>query len=348
MGARKHETNQERFTSRQDVMQLNEGTTLVDLLTVAAAVVQKSSHSAVIQKNGIDWKYYKPIIQDGVGYIVRETCERCGKVHLPPGQRKLRCIQTDIGPVYMDTGICKDCINASIYVDKYLDGDPLSEAEAKKLYYKYAEAYEKQWRIVLSIAPRIAMTKEEWDHRCRFFGGCAMCGGYIEVQHKYFPSSLNGEYTPWNIIPLCGACAKQYRQVGKRSQPEKAPRKYKVFSSPSYFQKTKTIRLFLLAQMEFHGIYMDNLTEFRQRFFEKKILPHSLPTTIKNQQIEAACIDLSRQSARPFMDIQESVMHLYAAGFPEEDIFEALKSTETLDSTRLLAISICATQQGEH
>lgn len=348
MPARKHETNNEKFTDRKDVQPLNEGTTITDLLERSAAAIAKTSHSGIIAKHGIDWKTYKPVIKDNVGYIIRETCERCGKVTLAPGQRKLRCIQTDIGPIYLDTGICKDCINASIYVDRYLDGDPLSETEAKKLYYEYAQQYEKQWRITLATAPRIAMTKAEWDHRCKFFGGCALCGGFIEVQHKYFPSSLNGFYTPWNIIPLCGDCAKRYKQVGKRSDPTKAPRLYRVFSSRTYFQKTKTIRLFLLAQMEYHGIYMDNLAEYRKRFFERQILKHSIPSVESGlpDELVAACIVLSRSTAASLANCLETVSRIYGAGIPVEDIIKACESPESLVALELLSTSIRLTEGG--
>lgn len=280
MGARKHETNQEKFTSRLDVEKLNPGVTVSQLLIAAAPILKKHTSSAVHNKRQLQWGEYKPAIIDGVGYIIRDTCERCGNVHLEPGQRKLRRVKTDLGPIYLDTGICKDCINASIYVDKFLDGNPLSEKDAKALFYKYAREYEHQWRVVLAVAPQILLTDADWKHACRFFGGCALCGGQIEVRHKYFPTTLNGEYTPWNIIPLCSQCAKQYRMVGVRSDPVKAPRLYRVFSTHTYFQKTKTIRLYLLAQMEFYGIYIENLTPYRQRFFEKKILKHSYPTNI--------------------------------------------------------------------
>lgn len=323
MGARKHETDQSRFISRQDVEPLKPDVNISDLLALAPVIIHKSTRNAIVQRQGIDWGEYKPKIENGVGYIVRETCERCGTKVLPPGQRKLRCVQTDLGPVYLDTGICRDCINASIYVDKYLDGDPLSEQEAKQLFYKYAEEYEKQWRITLAMAPRIAMTKAEWEHRCKFFGGCALCGGYIEVQHKYFPSSLNGSYSPWNIIPLCGACEASLRTLGKRKSPEKAPKRYKVFSSSSMFQKTKTIRLFLLAQMEMYNVYIDNLAPYRQRFFEKKILPHSLPVELNNQDLEAACIQYGRSHADKTSDVLIRVKGLQDL-FSDEELITAL------------------------
>lgn len=343
MPARQHETCQEKFTSRHEVEKLNEGTTVSDLLAVAASVVAKGTKNAIVNKHGIDWSNYRPIIADGVGYVVRERCERCNKVVLPPGQRKLRKVETHLGPVYLDTGICKDCINASIYVDRYLDGDPLSETEAKALFYQYAQQYEKQWRITLATAPRIAMTASEWRHRCNFFGGCALCGGFIEVQAKYFPTSLNGFYTSWNIIPLCGECAKRRGALGKRRDPAKAPHRYKVFSTSEAFQKTKTIRLFLLAQMEYNGVYMDNLVEFRQRFFEKQILKGSLPTADLPEELMSAAILLSRTSAAALSTIVETINSIRNSGIPDDDVLKALMSVTDLETLKLLAVSIRGT-----
>ena len=89
-----------------------------------------------------DWNLYRVEISDGNPFIVREMCDRCGKVWIPPKWRKIRaCNVEDIGKVYLETGVCKDCINASVYVDKYLDGDALTEKEAKELFYKYAGKY---------------------------------------------------------------------------------------------------------------------------------------------------------------------------------------------------------------
>lgn len=342
MPARKHETNQERFINRQDVEKLDPAATLSDLLVVAAAAIAKGSGNSIIYKHGISWSEYKPEIRDGVGYVVRETCERCGKVHLPPGQRRLRKISTDIGPIYLDTGICKDCINASIYVDKYLDGDPLSETEAKKLFYKYAEQYEKQWRITLATAPRIAMTQKEWQHRCNFFGGCALCGGYIEVQHKYFPTELNGFYTSWNIIPLCKTCADKYKRIGIRKTPEKAPRLYHVFSTNTYFQRTKTIRLYLLAQMELHGIWMDNLEEYRKRFLETKVLKYSLPVGNLSDAVVEAVLQLARSTSATLSYTIDAAQHLALAGYDDDKIIDALQSVASLEAHYLLATSIIA------
>jgi len=221
-----------------------------------------------------DWRLYRVEIRDNIPYIVREMCDRCGKVWIPPRNRRLREYKhKELGSIFLETGICKDCINASVYVDKYLDGDALTEKEAKALFYKYAEQYERAWRVVIAAAPREAMTSDEWKHRCNFFGGCAMCGGKIEVQAKYFPMQFNGTHSAWNVIPLCSSCFKLH--YSGRMDIHGKQNRYRIFSSPSQFQKTKTIRMYLLHQMEKHDIYMMPLDEWRKRFFEIKTLEGS-------------------------------------------------------------------------
>lgn len=245
-------------------------------ITTVAMKVPKIVHSldtSMVKQAQVkpDWSLYRIEIRDKVPYIVREMCDRCGKVYIPPRWRKLRVYHdAQIGEIYLETGICKDCINASVYVDKYLDGEPFTEKEAKKAFYEYAVEYERAWRLVLAMAPRIAMTHQEWLHRCDFFHGCAMCGSKIEVQAKYFPTFLNGAHTGWNIIPLCKECLQAHYRA--RVDVTKSVKRYKVFSSMAHFQKAKTIRMYLLTQMEKHNIYMEPLIPFRKRFFETKTL----------------------------------------------------------------------------
>lgn len=221
-----------------------------------------------------DWSLYKFEVRNNNPFIVREMCDRCGKVWISPRWRKIqRVVDEELGPIYVETGVCKDCINASMYVDKYLDGAVLGEVEAKKVFYQYGMEYEKAWRMVIAAAPRIAMTEQEWQHRCNFFQGCAICGGPIQTQVKFFPKRLNGEHTAWNVIPLCEACQKKH-YAGRLDVTNKIAR-FKVFSTHELFQKTKTIRLYLLHQMETHNVYMDPLIPWRKRFFETKILSGS-------------------------------------------------------------------------
>lgn len=275
MPARKHRTDESKYIARTAVEPTTVPITLNELAFRVPGIILKLGTSAIQQNiSRPDWKLYRVKIEDGVAYIVREYCERCGTVKLYPAQRKLRvAYDEDFGPIYLDAGICKDCINASVYVDKYLDGEALSEKDAKALFYSYAEDYERAWRMVIAAAPRVAITKQEWRKACNFFNGCSVCGGRIEVQAKYFPAQFNGAHSAWNVIPMCEECFKRHK-AGRLGQVAKSKR-YRIFSSQSQFQKTKTCRLYLLRQMELHGIYMDPLYEWRKRFFETKTLPGS-------------------------------------------------------------------------
>ena len=52
---------------------------------------------------------------------------------VPPRWRKLRVYDDEEhGPIYLETGLCKDCINAGTYVDKYLDGEALTEKRSQR------------------------------------------------------------------------------------------------------------------------------------------------------------------------------------------------------------------------
>lgn len=270
----KRKTKKDKYVAQDEVQAIVD----IDRIKLAMKIpkIVNSLDKSIIKlhQEKPDWKLYRIEIRDNVPYIVREMCDRCGKVFIVPRWRKLRSYyDPDVGTVYLETGICKDCINASVYVDAYLDGDVLTEKEAKKLFYQYAEEYEKAWRFVIAAAPIIIMTEEEWNHRCKFFRGCAICGGSIDVRAKYFPTFLNGTHTPWNVIPLCSVCLKQH--YAGRTNIDKPILRYRVFSTLTWFNKAKTIRMYLLHQMEKHGIYMEPLKPYRERFREERTLEGS-------------------------------------------------------------------------
>lgn len=245
----------------------------ISLIARLVPMVVSKLDTSKIKKNQDkpDWSLYRIVVRGEVPYIVRELCDRCGKVFIPPARRKLRVYKDKaFGEIYLETGICNDCINASVYVDKYLDGEVLTEKEAKEQFYEYAAEYEKAWRMVLAAAPRIALTEQEWEKRCTFFGGCAFCAGQIEVRAKYFPIYLNGAHTAWNVVPLCNECLKKH-YYGRTASDRKVHR-YKVFSGAGHFNRTKTVRMYLLGEMETHKIYMEPLQPYRKRFFETRRL----------------------------------------------------------------------------
>lgn len=246
------------------------------LAPLVPQIVNSLADSIIKKAQGApDWSLYRINSIRGNPLITREMCDRCGKVWVPPAWRKIRKVNTEeVGTVYVETGLCKDCINAATYVDYYLDAEPLTFAESQKLFYEYAVEYERNWRLVLAAAPKVILTEEEWQRACIFFNGCAFCGNRIEVRAMYFPALLNGSHVPWNVIPLCSECMKiHYRG---RQNSKKTVKRYKVFSTLQAFNKQKTTRVYLLQQMREHGIYMDPLLPFMKRFRETLILEGSM------------------------------------------------------------------------
>lgn len=263
-----------RYTEASTIKANREPPSIGSIALKVPKIVMSFDKSMVKQaQEKPDWKLYRIEIREGVPYIVREMCDRCGKVKIPSRWRKLRSYIDEDGEVFLETGICKDCINASVYVDKYLDGEALTETEAKKLFYAYGTEYERNWRVVLAAAPVVHITEAEWKKACKFFGGCAMCCGPIEIQAKFFPKLLNGMHTAWNIIPMCKCCYDKH--IRGRVDITKSVHNYKVFCTHQQFQKMKTVRMYLLRQMELHNLFIEPLQPWRKRFFETKTLEGS-------------------------------------------------------------------------
>lgn len=231
--------------------------------------------SAPINYDDIELEWFK-----GYPIFVKSTCDRCQREVTPVGQRVLKPLINkhvpDFIPMYLESCQCKDCINCTI-VDQYLfdtyGNNPPPWKEARRVFATYGGEYEKAWRIVLANAPKILMSEEEWEHRVAFFGGCAFCGRPIETRGYFFPRRLNGEYAPWNVIPLCSECIDSHYKG--REKMKGATHRYRVFSIPNIFTKYKTIRLYLLAQMEYHKIWTEPLASHRKRFLETKTLKGS-------------------------------------------------------------------------
>lgn len=231
--------------------------------------------SAPLSYEDISLEWFK-----GYPIFVKSTCDRCQREITPVGQRVLKPLfnklAPDFIPMFLESCQCKDCINCTI-VDQYLydtyTGTPPPWREARQVFATFGGEYEKAWRIVLANAPKILMSEEEWEHRVAFFGGCAFCGSPIETRGYFFPRRLNGEYAPWNVIPLCGECIDSHYRG--RKEMKGATHRYKVFSMPNLFTKYKTIRLYLMAQMEYHNIWMEPLLPHRKRFLETKTLKGS-------------------------------------------------------------------------
>lgn len=268
----------EKYVDPRFIPERSDPPSLTTLAMATPAIISSIDKSIIKQhQEKPDWSLYKIQLFRGNPFILREMCDRCGKVWVPPAWRKTRAVQVkepaELGTVYVQTGLCKSCINASVYSDLYLDGDPLTFAETRKLFMQYAVEYERAWRVVIAAAPKIICDEAAWQKACAFFNGCAFCGGRIEVRAMYFPAMLNGQHVPWNVIPLCGECMQ--RHYSGRNNPKKTPSRFKVFSTPQNFNKQKTTRVYLLQQMREHSIYMDPLYPFMKRFRETLTLEGS-------------------------------------------------------------------------
>lgn len=262
-------TDTSRYLDPRSIRPREDQPSLYDVACAVPSVVAKLQDSSIQKAREIDWSKYRITFKEGNPVVVRELCDRCGKNIVPPAWRKYRMVDTETcGPIYVEAGLCKDCINASLYYDKYFreEAQPDTWKELNDQFYKIAEQYEHTWRVVIAAAPHILMTEDEWERRCRFFNGCAMCGGKIETRSMYFPRRLNGEYAPWNIVPLCRECHKMHQ----RSRTGDTVKRYHVFSNLQWFQKHKEIRVYLLNEMDKYDIYREPLQPFRDRFLENK------------------------------------------------------------------------------
>jgi len=66
------------------------------------------------------------------------------------------------------------------------------------------------WLYNVSVATENlhTLTEEEWQEACRYFEGCAFCGSEdISTRGFLIPFKDGGEYTAWNVLPLCDTCA---------------------------------------------------------------------------------------------------------------------------------------------
>lgn len=268
----KRRDDQSKYIDPRSILPRTDPPDLFDVAVAVPAVVARLGDSAIkLHEDKPDWSHYKIEFREGNPVIVRELCDRCGKNWVPPSWRKMRAVDTETcGKIYLESGLCKDCINASVYYDKYFrdTGEPDTFSDLQHQFYAYATEYERAWRAVLAAAPMYLLTEDEWQRRCNFFNGCAMCGGRIEVRSMYFPRYLNGSYSPWNVIPLCGECQKKH-YAGRTTKGKKVHR-YKVFSTLEHFQKSKEIRVYLLNVMDKYDIYREPLEPFRKRFLETK------------------------------------------------------------------------------
>lgn len=283
---RRRDVPEDKYIHKCTIEERLDGPSITDLALKLPELVMRFDKeiSSVVKQAQFkpDWSLYRASQYLGNPYIMREMCDRCGQVWVPPGWRKIRAIQDeDLGTVYFETGLCKSCINASAFMDKYLDGEPLTEQESHDEFERYAMEYERAWRVLLAAAPPIIMTEAEWQHRLRFFNGCAFCGAPVDTRAKFFPTSLNGTFSPWNVIPLCSKCM-QSHYMSRNNPRAKTVARFKVFCSIEKFNKLKTTRMFLIEQMRHYNLYIEPMIPYMQRFREAGTLEGSVFNVTRN------------------------------------------------------------------
>lgn len=78
---------------------------------------------------------------------------------------------------------------------------------------RIAEERLAEWKELTDI-PFVMLTEKEWLNTCSYFGGCAVCGAdHIEARQFFINFEHGGRYTPWNMYPICGQCAKLVRKI---------------------------------------------------------------------------------------------------------------------------------------
>ena len=94
--------------------------------------------------------------------------------------------------------------------------------------------------------------------------------------------------------------------------------------------------------MELHGIWMDNLEEYRKRFLETKVLKYSLPVGNLSDAVVEAVLQLARSTSATLSYTIDAAQHLALAGYDDDKIIDALQSVASLEAHYLLATSIIA------
>lgn len=72
-----------------------------------------------------------------------------------------------------------------------------------------AEESFKAWKDMIASIPSKSptLTEEQWLDACKYFGGCAYCGGSsIDARSMFIRFKDGGRYCAWNIIPACERC----------------------------------------------------------------------------------------------------------------------------------------------
>lgn len=58
------------------------------------------------------------------------------------------------------------------------------------------------------------LTEDQWLQTVSYFRGCAICDDeHVEARTFLLPFQKGGRYAPWNMLPMCGKCARYSRRM---------------------------------------------------------------------------------------------------------------------------------------
>lgn len=134
-----------------------------------------------------------------------QICASCHKL-TPTAEFLVRKTGRNAGYLDRNCRSCKSALNGLFPEQAAVRAKRFIENKRKSLGEQYAK-----W-LDLSKIEFKPMTQEQWIDVCAHFGGCAICDNeHIEAREYFVPFKEGGKYAPWNMFPLCGACAPKVR-----------------------------------------------------------------------------------------------------------------------------------------
>lgn len=135
--------------------------------------------------------------------IVLRRCVGCGK-YLP------------ISEYHKTAQECKLCAKNRLKVwafENKEDNHLRNKRGIEKMNDK-AEARYEVLKEKLALVYKTPMTELEWAETCKYFGGCALCGDpHIEARIFFVPVTDGGNYSRFNMFPVCGTCDLSRKQL---------------------------------------------------------------------------------------------------------------------------------------
>jgi hypothetical protein len=137
------------------------------------------------------------------GPFADKKCPTCGVVQSPENYHKR-------GPDKYAKGWqlryqCKECEKVKHKARSY------AWVNRKK------ETYEDMyvtWKESTRTVPKQNLSEDDWHKACSFFGGCTLCSeSHIETREFFQKSTDGGQYSKWNILPMCSKCSTMFRTI---------------------------------------------------------------------------------------------------------------------------------------